>query len=171
MSTIPVLTTARLRLRPLTTDDADAMAGLLGDDHAAIQMTSHVPDPCTVDGARGWLELRTSPEGSYSYAIEADGTMVGVVGSLVQGDLAGLGYWLGRAYWGRGYATEAAAALLALLAAVGVRTVEADTYSGNAASARVLVKLGFVFVDTIDEDQPVRGGVRPIDRFVWNGVA
>lgn len=168
MVPIPELETARLRLRPLTTDDAATMAGLLGDDHDAIQMTSHVPDPCTVDGARGWIELR-SGEGSYPFAIEdGSGTMVGVIGSLVQHDLAGLGYWLGRAYWGHGYATEAAVAVLAFLRSIGVRTVEADTYSGNAASARVLIKAGFAFVDSVDEVQPVRGGVRRIDRFVWN---
>ncbi len=166
----PILTTARLRLRRLTVDDAPAMAALLGDDHAAIQMTSHVPDPCTVDGARGWIELRTGP-GSHPFAIEVDGAMVGVIGMRVDGARAEMGYWLGRPHWGRGLATEAAGALIAHARTLGVRAIDADTYSGNAASVRVLVKLGFSYRDTIDEAQPVRGGVRAIDRFVWTAPA
>lgn len=165
-----VLTTARLRLRRLVVDDAATMAALLGDDHAAIQMTSHVPDPCTVDGARAWITLRSDPDG-YPFAIEAAGVMIGVIGCGVDDDTAGLGYWLGRAHWGQGFATEAAAAVLRFIATLGVRRVEADTYVGNPASVRVLEKVGFVYRDTIDEDQPVRGGVRAIDRFVWTAPA
>ena len=166
MPAVPTLTTARLHLRRLTTDDAPAMAGLLGDDHDAIQMTSHVPDPCTVDGARAWIAMRSGDD-SYPFAIEVDGTMIGVIGCRVEGELAGLGYWIGRAHWGQGFATEAALAVLRFVASLGVRTVEADTFVGNAASVRVLEKIGFAYVDTIDEDQPVRGGVRAIDRFLW----
>lgn len=166
MATAPVLTTARLRLRRLVLDDDVAMAGLLGDDHDAIQMTSHVPDPCTVDGARDWIAMRSGRD-SYPFAIERAGVMIGVIGALVQGDLAGIGYWIGRAHWGQGYATEAAAALLGLVQTLGVRIVEADTFTGNAASARVLTKLGFTYVESADEEQPVRGGVRRIDRYVW----
>ena len=163
---VPELTTERLRLRPLTVADAPAMAALLGDDHDAIQMTSHVPDPCTVDGARGWIELRSGP-GSYPYAIEVGGEMVGVIGCLVEGTVAGMGYWVGRAHWGRGYATEAARALLRFVVTLGVHTVEADTFTGTAASVRVLEKAGFRYVDTVDEMQLMRGGLRQIDRFVW----
>ncbi len=166
----PILTSARLRLRPLDVADAAAMAGLLGDDHAAIQMTSHVPDPCTEAGARSWIELRSGPD-SYPFAIERDGGMIGVVGFLVEGNRAGLGYWLGRAHWGQGLATEAAAAALGFATSLGVRSVDADTYAGNQASARVLFKLGFTYVDTVEEAQPVRGGVRAIDRFVWRAPA
>lgn len=166
---VPTLVTARLRLRRLTVDDAAAMAGLLGDDHAAIQMTSHVPDPCTVAGARAWLELRTGPDG-VPFAIERDGAMIGSIGLHLDPPRAGMGYWLGRAHWGQGLATEAAAAVLAFAASLGIRAVDADTYAGNAASARVLTKLGFTYVDTIDELQEVRGGLRAIDRFVWRAT-
>lgn len=162
---VPILTTARLRLRRLTVDDAPAMAGLLGDDHEAIQMTSHVPDPCTVEGARGWIEFRSGP-GSYPFAIEHDGAMVGCVGLHVDGERAGMGYWVGRAHWGQGFATEAAEAAVAFAASLGVRAVDADAFAGNVASARVLRKLGFAHVDTIEEPQPLRGGVRTTDRFV-----
>jgi len=166
MLDISVLTTSRLRLRPLALDDAAAMAALLGDDHEAIQQTSHVPDPCTVEGARGWIELRSGP---CSFAIEVGDELIGTIGAGLDDDgtEAGIGYWLGRPHWGRGYATEAMRALLAYLGSLGVRRVEADTYVGNAASSRVLEKAGFVYRDTVDEVQPVRGGVRRIERYRW----
>ena len=161
------LITTRLRLRRLTLADAPAMAALLGDDHAAINMTGHVPDPCTLDGARSWIELRTGPD-SHPFAIEHAGAMVGSIGFHLDGPRAGIGYWLGRVHWGRGFATEAAAAILAHAASFGVRAVDADTFVDNAASGRVLAKLGFTYVDTVEEPQPVRGGIRAVDRYVWH---
>lgn len=163
----PPLVTERLRLRRLTLDDAPAMAALLGDDHGAIDMTGHVPYPCTLAGARGWIELRTGPD-SHPFAIEHAGAMVGSIGFQLDGPRAGIGYWLGRDHWGRGFATEAAAAILAHAASFGVRAVDADTFTGNAASGRVLAKLGFTYVDTVEEPQPVRGGIRAVNRYVWH---
>ena len=110
-------------------------------------------------------ELRTQP-GSHPFAIERDGAMIGCIGILVDGARAGMGYWLGLAHWGQGLATEAAAAVLAFAATLGVRAVDADVFTDNPASSRILHKLGFAYVDTVDELQPLRGGVRPTDRFV-----
>lgn len=161
-----VITTTRLRLRRLTVADAPAMAALLGDDHEAIRMTSHVPDPCTVDGARGWIALRSGPD-SHPFAIEHGGAMIGCIGFRLAGGVAGLGYWIGRAHWGHGFATEAARAILAHAAALGAHRVDADTFTDNPASRRVLAKLGFTWLDDADEDQPLRGGTRRIARFAW----
>ncbi len=62
---------------------------------------------------------------------------------------AEIGYWLGRRWWGRGFATES----VRLVCRYGFRTmglhrIRASVVQGNAASTRVLVKLGFVYEGT-----------------------
>ncbi|ERS97987.1 hypothetical protein HMPREF1624_06160 [Sporothrix schenckii ATCC 58251] len=89
-----------------------------------------------------------------------DGTFVGSTGLHVVGRdgteryTRELGYWIGKAHWGRGLATEVAAGLgrWALSAASGIltpdgqplRRVEAGVYGENAASVKVLERAGYV---------------------------
>ena len=54
-----------------------------------------------------------------------------------------LGYWIAREHWGRGYAPEAARAVLRLARALGHRRVVAGHFIDNPASGRVLAKVGF----------------------------
>ena len=56
---------------------------------------------------------------------------------------AALGFWIARAHWGRGYASEAARAVLGLLPVLGHRRLIATAFRDNTAAARVLRKLGF----------------------------
>jgi RimJ/RimL family protein N-acetyltransferase len=54
-----------------------------------------------------------------------------------------LGYWLARPFWGRGIATEACTALIAIASALGLERIEGSHFLDNPASGRVLEKLGF----------------------------
>jgi RimJ/RimL family protein N-acetyltransferase len=54
-----------------------------------------------------------------------------------------MGYWIARAFWGRGFATEACEALIGIGRALRLRQLEASHFIDNPASARVLDKLGF----------------------------
>jgi [ribosomal protein S5]-alanine N-acetyltransferase len=73
---------------------------------------------------------------------------------------ASMGYCLDDAAWGRGYATEAARALLVwAFGTLDLNRVQAETDTRNAASARVLEKLGFVREGTLREDCVVNGEV------------
>ena len=56
---------------------------------------------------------------------------------------AALGFWIARAHWGKGYASEAARAVLELLPVLGHRRLLATAFRDNTAAARVLRKLGF----------------------------
>lgn len=81
----------------------------------------------------------------------ATATLIGSIDLTPDGDdAADLGYMLARAAWGKGYASEAAAALLdAGFARLGLRRVVAVCAVENAASIRVLVKTGMRHVDTV----------------------
>jgi RimJ/RimL family protein N-acetyltransferase len=54
-----------------------------------------------------------------------------------------LGYWIARAHWGRGIATEAATALIEIACALRFSALEASHFIDNPQSGRVLDKLGF----------------------------
>jgi RimJ/RimL family protein N-acetyltransferase len=54
-----------------------------------------------------------------------------------------MGYWIARAHWGRGFATEACTALIAIARSLGLASLEGAHFLDNPASARVLEKLGF----------------------------
>jgi len=54
-----------------------------------------------------------------------------------------IGYWIGRPFWGRGYATEACRALIDIARTLGLPNLEGSHFLDNPASARVLEKLGF----------------------------
>jgi RimJ/RimL family protein N-acetyltransferase len=73
---------------------------------------------------------------------------------------AALGYCLDDAAWGHGYATEAAHAVLRwAFDTLDLNRVQAEADTRNAASARVLEKLGFVLEGTLREDCVVDGEV------------
>ena len=157
------LASERLRLRPLVEADAEGMATLLEHDVEATAMTARIPLPCTAVAARVWILLAAGPP-AYTFAIERrdDGAFLGAVGFVLLPEAAGLGYWLGRRYWGLGYATEAAALALAHAHDLGATRAEAETFPENAASARVLAKLGFRVIGEVTRDLPRRGGPRTL---------
>ncbi|MCZ8336216.1 MAG: GNAT family N-acetyltransferase [Rhodobacteraceae bacterium] len=134
---VPVrIASARLILRPVFPEDAaDVMAGL--NDIGAAGWLARVPHPY---GERDFLDfLEGFARAGETYAIEDAEGFAGVL--TCGGDL---GYWLARRVQGRGYATEAARAALAARFAAGGGDVVSGYFEGNAASARVLEKLGFV---------------------------
>lgn len=162
--------TERLRLRPMTVADAEYMARYLGSDLEAVGMTGSIPIPCTEQAAKTWIESRTQSSerlkrANFMIEQKSDGETVGSVGVVIDNTKGWLGYWLGRPFWGKGYATEASAAALAYAFVLGARTAVAEAFIENAASERVLKKLGFVEARTFTEDIPHRGGVRTLKAF------
>jgi RimJ/RimL family protein N-acetyltransferase len=134
------------RLRPYRTSDAAALCAVADDYLVARWMTRAFPHPYTQADAEQWLAIATKAVGRY-FAIEVAGVVAGGVGiepftGERQGGAA-FGYWLGRAYWGRGVGTDAARTLSDHALASGMRRLEAAVFEDNVASARVLEKCGF----------------------------
>ncbi len=162
----PSLHTERLRLRPFTDDDADALFELQSD----ADVLRYWDSPPWVDRASVARFMdgcrRMAEEGSGArVAIErgADRAFVGwCTFNSWNPDFrsASLGYCLNRAAWGHGYATEAAHALLGwAFDTIDLNRVQSETDTRNLASARVLEKLGFVREGTLREDCIVNGDV------------
>jgi RimJ/RimL family protein N-acetyltransferase len=146
----PALETARLLLRPLDVADARAIAERAGDRRVARYLIA-VPSPYPVSLATRWISGRIAwwPQArGVTLAITQRGRPGELLGSVslrrfVRDRRAELGYWLGVDAWGKGYATEAAAALLDFgFRELVLERIYAQVLEGNAASCRVLAKLG-----------------------------
>jgi RimJ/RimL family protein N-acetyltransferase len=135
------LATERLVLRPFQRSDAREFARLAGD-WAVASMTSDIPYPFSERQAVGWLR---PVRGEVRFAIEVDGALIGGAGYYRRpSGAAELGFWLGHPWWGRGYATEAARAVVQHgFANPSLPGCTSAHFIDNAASQRVLLKLGF----------------------------
>lgn len=139
--TLPIIETPRVILRPLRSSDEPDFLALAGDWDVA-RMTSDIPHPLLPAHARAWLK----PNGSdVRFAIELNSRMIGSAGYFRRNSgAAELGFWLGRAHWGMGLATEAAGAVIRYgIGADGHTTFSSAHFVDNPASGRVLSKLGF----------------------------
>lgn len=136
----------RCLLRPYRMADAEPLAAIANDELVTRWMTRRFPYPYTLADATAWLARQNPAE---TFAVEVGGRLAGGVGIRSDdGECAGVaefGYWLGRAFWGRGIATEAAGlAADYVFAAFRLRRLEAHVFGRNAASAHVLEKCGFI---------------------------
>jgi [ribosomal protein S5]-alanine N-acetyltransferase len=135
------LATERLLLRPFRRTDVTDFARLAGE-WAVASMTSDIPHPLTERQAMAWLR---PSRGEVRFAIELQGRLIGGAGFYRRrSGAAELGFWLGQAWWGMGYATEAARATLQYgFEARRLPGFTSSHFVDNRASAGVLRKLGF----------------------------
>lgn len=167
------LETRRLWLRWPRQADAQAILRLAGEK-AVAEMTAQIPYPYpTDDSERFVLEARrANTEGrGLTLAITPKAkpnALIGVIGIDASPDDGAphLGFWLGTPFWGEGYATEAARALIdAFFAYTAADALVSCVRVVNPGSRRVLEKCGFAFQGTGLTAFPARGGVFPVDRF------
>lgn len=149
MSFPPTLTTPRLLLRPFTPDDAAVVQSHL-ENREVASTTAMIPHPYPEGAAEAWIASHEARHDAGEAAVLAitrrgDDALVGSIELRIDmGHRRGeLGYWIGRAHWGKGYATEAADALLRWgVRALGLHRVHAAHMRRNPASGAVLRKIG-----------------------------
>lgn len=149
------LLTARLCLHPLTVEEARRIVD--GAPTAEDRWADGFPREDDRDGVGGYLGAATTgrdPAPFGSYRVDLTGSAIGTIGFFGPPDERGqvtIGYGLVPGARGFGYATEAVERLVEFCRSHGsVRTVLADTDTGNLASQRVLDKTGFGFVREAD---------------------
>jgi RimJ/RimL family protein N-acetyltransferase len=167
-----ILETKRLTLRPPDRDDAARIAELAGDYDVA-RMTTRMPHPYTLADAEGFLahcEI-ADPAKEHVFAITTqDDGLIGMIGLHSQGGLGPeIGYWLGKPWWGRGLATEAAQAVLAFGRNDWRRKLlVSGHFADNPASGGVLTKAGFLYTGVVEDRFCVsRGKPMPTRMMVW----
>lgn len=140
------LSTPRLVIRPLRVADAPRIAALMGDP-AVATMLADVSLPFGERAAREWLKPTLF---DMRLGIERQGELIGGLAyHCYFGAVAGLGYWLGKDYWGQGYASEAAGALVRHGFTLDrVQRFYSGHFADNPASGRVLTRIGFAITGT-----------------------
>ncbi|MDP4003530.1 GNAT family N-acetyltransferase [Methylobacterium sp. NEAU K] len=160
LADMPGIETARLSIAALRSEDAQDLRRLT-DDPAITAAVDFLPTPFTLrdaedlirSGSRGqdrflgaWTRRTDAAQaGAEVQAVQAASELVGVVGTHLRGPGAiEIGYWIGGAARGRGFAFEAVSAIIGLLGRrFPARTIVAECRPSNIASWGLLQKLGF----------------------------
>ena len=155
--------TPRLGLRFLQSEDVRSIFALL-EDADVRRGTSHWPEQIDISHVRNWLEkMREQKEQGVSLVYAICDHRQRVIGEVSLMDIyestANLTYWLGRSFWGQGYATEAGEALLTVARNLGFHNLTALHLATNTASERVLEKLEFDFIEM--QERSHRGVMKP----------
>ncbi len=177
-----ILTTINLVLRPLRADDAQDIVGLANNYNVASMLAS-MPYPYFDRDAKEIIEKVSDPEFAnrvYAITHAETGELMGMCGlseADERYDLPYIGYWLGERYWGNGYATEVARALVDLF----FKTTDGDVLlvsvlTSNVASRRVIEKCGGQYWKRTFEYSKIFKRRRSVDQFRitrenWMGAA
>jgi RimJ/RimL family protein N-acetyltransferase len=151
MESLPLLETPRLRLRTIEPDDVPALYAVFSDPRVMRYWSSPpMQDVSEAVALQADIAAMMRDDTLYQWGIESrtDGGLIGTV-TLYRIDAVHrrgeIGFALGAAHWGRGYASEAVGALIAhAFVDRELHRLEADVDPRNDASLRVLAKLGFV---------------------------
>lgn len=171
----PVVTTERLLLRPWTLADAPTLKRAIDDNLAHLQAwmpwAMDEPSPIEIIEARITKfanDFAAGTDGIYGIFTRDGARALGGTGlhGRIEGGLE-IGYWIAAADCGRGYATEATAAMTeAALELPGVEQVQIRCDPANAISAAIPRRLGFVHLETLQADTLTPAG-GPRDTMVW----
>lgn len=153
-----ILATRRLLLRPFTLQDAPEVTRLAGVREIAAT-TLHIPYPYPAGTAETWISGHAAKfaEGKgavFAVTLKDGGSLLGSVSLVIMPEHrhAEMGYWLGRPYWGQGYASEAARAVLDFgFETLGLHRICAQHFGTNPASGRVMQKIGMTYEGRLRE--------------------
>ncbi|HTV69969.1 MAG TPA: GNAT family N-acetyltransferase [Rhizobiaceae bacterium] len=164
---IAELITERLVMRPPREADIPAMVELANNRRIA-EMLARLPHPYTETDARNFIALVAGqPLSGAAFALtdKHTGAFIGGAGLNATPRGLELGYWIGEPYWSKGYATEAAHALVDLaFRATNIQVLHVSCRVINPASRRVIHKCGFQYAGQGMMDSAVAGKV-PVERY------
>jgi RimJ/RimL family protein N-acetyltransferase len=171
-----VLETRRLVLRQPTLADVKTIARLVNDRRIAENLR-RVPHPYSTDDAVAFITSTARARTDTVFLVEHAGTPVGVAGLEHRAPAEPeLGYWFGVEHWGKGFATEAARAVIdAAFEDDAVTRLTAGARVINTASRNVLEKCGFQWTGVELHRFHALGCSSPVDRFrldrsVWSSL-
>jgi RimJ/RimL family protein N-acetyltransferase len=163
LSGAPELQSARLRLVPLAVGDAPEMVAVLADP-ALYAFTGGEPPTLVTLEARYLAQVAGSADDEERWhnwivrtldSDEAVGYVQATVTVTDRGLAADVAWVTGTAWQGRGYAAEAAAAMVAWLVGSGVGEVTAHVHPDHAASASVARKAGLAATEEVEDGERV----------------
>ena len=171
-----VLETERLMLRRPTLADVKAIARLANDHRVAINLR-RLPHPYGEEDAVAFVRATADEPRNTTFLIECESAAIGMVGvDWSEPDSPELGYWLGVDHWGKGFATEAARAVIDFtFEEFEVEHLCAGARVTNPLSRNILEKCGFQWHGVELHRFAALGSSTPVDRFklsrgVWSSL-
>ena len=144
----PILTTERLTLRRFNQNDASLVQKLAGNYNVS-KSTLNIPHPYEDGMAENWISSHQETWNSkkavvYAIALTKTNQLVGAISLQdITGSEGELGYWIGEPYWGNGYCTEAARALVEFsFEKLSLHAIHAQHLTSNPASGKVMENIG-----------------------------
>jgi RimJ/RimL family protein N-acetyltransferase len=168
------LETERLTLRKPTLADVPAITTLAGD--LRIAQNTRLPHPYSQDHAVTFVNNVASRQRETVFLIEHNHMPIGMVGCDWREDIPELGYWLGVDFWKRGFATEAARALIDFtFEEFDVPLIRSGARVANPASRNILEKCGFQWIGVELHRFEALGSSSPVDCFrltrsIWSSL-
>jgi len=138
-----------IHIRPWQLSDKPALLRYANNRNVWINLTDIFPHPYTADDADRWLWRCGAEQRPHTnLAIDLEAEAIGGTGIELKKDVyrktAGIGYWTGEPFWGRGFATRALLMMTEYaFANFDVERLQAGVFDWNPASARVLEKAGY----------------------------
>ncbi len=168
-----ILETERLILRPFILQDAQNVQRLAGDK-AVADGTCYIPHPYEDGMAEKWIiEHRTACEKGEQaiFAIISKETndLIGAVGLMLNKEQlqAELGYWIGRPFWGHGFATEAAQTIIEYgFKKFCLSSIYADCFQWNVASIKVIQKIGMKWRKSFNKYVERRNVIEHVNQYL-----
>ncbi|MBX6313027.1 MAG: GNAT family N-acetyltransferase [Isosphaeraceae bacterium] len=150
--------------------DEESLVRHANDREVWINLRDRFPHPYTREDAKAWLFLAGAQDPETNFAIAIGDEAVGGIGLTLNDDVfrrsAEIGYWLGRAYWGRGIATAAVRTITDFaFAHFDLCRIYAGVFAWNPASMRVLEKAGYTLEGRLRKSVTKDG--KTIDRFLY----
>ena len=158
MRTAPPLLTERLLLRSLTLEDAPDIQRLVGEYDVAATLYD-VPHPYEDGMAEEWIrscseKLEKNKALNFAITLRTDQNFIGAIEIRLDPEMESgeLGFWIGKPYWGCGYCTEAAKAVVAYgFEVLKLEHICAYHFQNNLASGRVLQKTGMHYEGRLEQ--------------------
>jgi RimJ/RimL family protein N-acetyltransferase len=172
----PVIETARLRLRPPDPSDAEDLFEAARSWEVA-RYTARMPHPYPRQEADRFVAATTElwrNGGAAQFIVRerVGDAFVGMCGVEFDADEAVLGYFIAHGQWGKGYGGEAARAVVAYaFDARGIDRLRAAAVPENAASHKILARLGMTRGEKVLEDAPARDAPNWVYRYVLTAAA
>lgn len=159
LTVLPNLITERLILRAFSLSDSADVQRLAGEKEVAAT-TLLIPHPYPDGAAEEWISSHAGQVQrgeQYVFAITDQGTgeLMGAIGLGRNSthNKAELGYWVGVDFWGRGYCSEAARAIVHFgFESLGLNRIHSCHFLTNPASGRVLQKAGLKYEGLLRQD-------------------
>ena len=166
---LPTLETERLILRKMVLNDAEAVFAYAS--HSEVSRYTLWETHRSIEDSRAFLEFATQKyenggEPDWGIVYRGNGCLVGACGLVnweAEHARAEVGFVLSREYWGRGLMSEAVRAILRFgFERMNLNRIEARCIAENAASARVMEKVGMVYEGTLRQREYIKGTYRDI---------